>query len=198
MSQLSCRWRHGRSAVNLGKDLQQDSQTLELKAWFSAVDKSGKFKVWIYQHGILPKLLWPLLIYEVQGTIVEGFEWNISQLLRRWLGLPKSLSSIALYGHIDKLQLTFTSPTEEFKVTRAREVLLCRDSADSLLGRHHRTSSKGAIYYKAWLMLQTLLIQLSQQNLSNWYKGYVHFYIKCYVRLLLSQHEHFYKGNLLF
>lgn len=98
LSQLSCRWRHGRSAVNLGKDLQQDSQTLELKAWFSAVDKSGKFKVWIYQHGILPKLLWPLLIYEVQGTIVEGFEWNISQLLRRWLGLPKSLSSIALYG----------------------------------------------------------------------------------------------------
>lgn len=49
----------------------------ELKRWISAVDKSGlpgKFKAWIYQHGILPRLLWPLLIYEVPITTVESFE----------------------------------------------------------------------------------------------------------------------------
>nr|XP_055028991.1 uncharacterized protein LOC129418090 [Misgurnus anguillicaudatus]XP_055035306.1 uncharacterized protein LOC129423146 [Misgurnus anguillicaudatus] len=106
----------------------------ELKSWLSAVDKSGlpgKFKAWIYQHGILPRLLWPLLIYEVPVSLVEGFERNISQYLRRWLGLPKSLSSIALYGHNNRLQLPFTGLTEEFKVTRAREVLLYRDSADN-------------------------------------------------------------------
>lgn len=37
----------------------------DLHTWLSAVvDKSGlagKFKAWIYQHGILPHLLWPLL-----------------------------------------------------------------------------------------------------------------------------------------
>lgn len=74
----------------------------DLVTWLKAVDKSGlpgKFKAWIYQHGILPRLLWPLLIYEISLTIVEGFERKISQSLRRWLGLPRSLSSIALFGH---------------------------------------------------------------------------------------------------
>ncbi|KAK0146618.1 hypothetical protein N1851_014073 [Merluccius polli] len=31
----------------------------------TAVDKSGlpgKFKAWIYQHGVLPRILWPLLV----------------------------------------------------------------------------------------------------------------------------------------
>ncbi|XP_063050368.1 uncharacterized protein LOC134445223 [Engraulis encrasicolus] len=112
----------------------------ELKTWLAAVDRSGlpgKFKAWIYQHGILPRLLWPLLMYQVPVTTVETLERNISQFLRRWLGLPKSLSCIALYGHTNKLQLPFSGLTEEFKVTRAREVLLYRDSADT------RVSSAG-------------------------------------------------------
>lgn len=74
------------------------------------VDKSGlpgKFKAWIYQHGILPHLLWTLLIYEVPITIVEGFERKISQFLHRWLDLPQSLSNNALFGHNTKLQLPF-------------------------------------------------------------------------------------------
>ena len=99
-----------------------------------AVDKSGlpgKFKAWIYQHGILPRLLWPLLVYDVPLTTVEGFERKVSGYLRRWLGLPRSLSSIALYGCENKLRLPFSSLTEEFMVTRAREVLLYRDSSDT-------------------------------------------------------------------
>ncbi|KAI4887695.1 hypothetical protein NFI96_025017, partial [Prochilodus magdalenae] len=76
----------------------------------------------IYQHGILPRFLWPLLVYEVPIAIVEGFERKISQFLRRWLGLPWRLSSIAPLGHNTKLQLPFSSLAEEFKGTRAREV----------------------------------------------------------------------------
>ncbi|KAI4887728.1 hypothetical protein NFI96_005940 [Prochilodus magdalenae] len=48
-----------------------------------------------------------------------------------WLGLPRSLSSIALYGRKTKVQLPFNSLSEEFKVTRAREVLSYRDSTDN-------------------------------------------------------------------
>ncbi|KAI2653774.1 hypothetical protein H4Q32_014114 [Labeo rohita] len=71
----------------------------ELHTWIAAVDKSGlpgKFKAWIYQHGILPRLLWPLLVYDVPLTTVESFERKISHSLRRWLGLPRSFTSIAL------------------------------------------------------------------------------------------------------
>lgn len=40
------------------------SSCQELDSWLRAVDKSGlpgKFKAWIYQYGILPRILWPLL-----------------------------------------------------------------------------------------------------------------------------------------
>ena len=36
--------------------------------WMRAIDKTGlpgKFKALIYQHGILPRIMWPLLIYDV-------------------------------------------------------------------------------------------------------------------------------------
>jgi len=55
---------------------------------------------------------------------------RISRFLRRWLGLPRSLSSIALYGHNNKLKLPMSSLSEEFMVTRSREVLQYRESRD--------------------------------------------------------------------
>ncbi|XP_063050108.1 uncharacterized protein LOC134444859 [Engraulis encrasicolus] len=122
--------------------------TEELGTWLTAVDKSGlpgKFKAWLYQHGILPRLLWPLLVYNVPITTVECFERKVSSFLRKWLGLPRSLSSVALYGRNNKLELPFSSLTEEFMVTRAREVLLYRDSRDikvSSAGIEVRTGRK--------------------------------------------------------
>lgn len=108
--------------------------TKQLGIWLTAVDKSGlpgKYKAWIYQHGILPRLLWPLLVYDVPITTVECFERKVSCSLQKWLGLPQSLSDIALYGRKNKLKLPFSSLKEEFMVTRSREVLLYRDSSDS-------------------------------------------------------------------
>ena len=105
----------------------------ELESWLKAIERSGlpgKFKAWIYQHGVLPRILWPLLVYSFPLSTVEILERKISSYLRRWLGLPKSLSSIALYGHNNKLQLPFKSLEEEFKVTRAREVVQYRESSD--------------------------------------------------------------------
>lgn len=105
----------------------------ELETWLAAVDKSGlpgRFKAWVYQHGILPRILWPLLVYEFPISAVEGFEMRVSRFLRRWLGLPRSLSSIALYGNTNKLKLPTSSLSEEFMVTRARELLQYRESSD--------------------------------------------------------------------
>lgn len=106
----------------------------DLESWLRSVDKSdlpGRFKAWVYQHGILPRILWPLLIYEVPMTVVEGFEQKVSSYLRRWLGLPRSLSSIGLYGNTNKLRLPFSSVREEFIVTRAREHLQYSGSRDA-------------------------------------------------------------------
>ena len=57
-------------------------------------------------------------------------ERKISGYLRRWLGLPKSLSSAALYGTSNAIQLPFRGLKEEFVVTRTREAIMYRDSRD--------------------------------------------------------------------
>ena len=61
---------------------------------------------------------------------METLERRVSSHLWRWLELRRSLSSLALYGNTNKLQLPFKSLEEEFKVTRAREVVQYRDSRD--------------------------------------------------------------------
>lgn len=71
-----------------------------------------------------------LLVYEVPISTVETLERKVSSCLRRWLGLPRSLSNITLYGNTTKLPLPLKSLEEEFKVTRTREVLIYRDSND--------------------------------------------------------------------
>ena len=105
----------------------------DLELWLTRVDKSGLpgcFKAWIYQHAVLPRILWPLFVYNSPMTIVEAIERKINNYLRRWLGFPRSLSSAALYGSSNALQLPFKGLMEEFVVSRTREVMLYRDSKD--------------------------------------------------------------------
>lgn len=106
----------------------------ELDGWFRTVDKSGlpgKFKAQVNQHGILPRILWPLLIYSVLISTVETLQRTVNNHLRRWLlRLPKSLTSIVLYGRHTKLQVPFKSLEEKFKVSEAREVKQYRGSND--------------------------------------------------------------------
>ena len=105
----------------------------DLELWLTRVDKSsllGRFKAWIYQHTVLPRILWPLLVYDSPMTIVEAMQRKINNYLRRWLGFPRSLSSATLYGFSNALQLPFKGLMEEFVVSRTKEVMLYRDSKD--------------------------------------------------------------------
>jgi len=95
----------------------------------------GKFKSWIYQHGLLPRLVWPLMVNEIPVSLVEQLEQAVSKHIRRWLGLPPSFSSIGLYGRCTKLQMPLTSLVEEYKVAKARLFLTLRDSADQKISK---------------------------------------------------------------
>ncbi|CAC5355486.1 unnamed protein product [Mytilus coruscus] len=85
--------------------------------WLKKVDKSGlpgKFKAWIYQHRLLPRLTWLLMIYEMTATTVEAIGRKINSHLRRWLGVPPSFTAIGLYSRSSQLQLPLTSILEEY------------------------------------------------------------------------------------
>ena len=65
------------------------------------IDKSfhrGVHKVWILQHLLIPRLRWPLLIYEIPISTKARLEQKISCFIRKWLRLHKSTSNICLYS----------------------------------------------------------------------------------------------------
>ena len=90
----------------------------------------GKYNTWMYQHGLLPRFIWPLTLYDIPTTAVEVLERTVSKHLRRWLGVPPSFTNIGLYGNTTKLQLPLSSVLEEFKVSKTRLVVTLRDSRD--------------------------------------------------------------------
>ena len=52
------------------------------------LDLPGKLKVWLYQHGLLPRLMWPLQVYEIALTRVETIQQHINKYVRRCLWVP--------------------------------------------------------------------------------------------------------------
>ena len=57
----------------------------------------GKLKVWCLQFMLIPKLLWPLLVYETCSTTVEAIEAKINKFTKRWLGVPPGLTDVAMH-----------------------------------------------------------------------------------------------------
>ena len=131
---------------------------LQLSVWFSEVDKTGlpgKFKAWMFQHGILPRIMWPLLVYEIPITTIVSMEAYINRYLRKWLGLPRSFSSVGFYSSTCRLQLPLTSLVEEYKVCKVRKFLTIRDSGDECV-------AKAGVREKNW------------QNLERQFRGREH------------------------
>jgi len=57
-------------------------------------------------------------------------ERTINSFLRRWMGVAKSFTSLGLYCTGSKLQMPLKSLTEEYKVTKARQVIMLQDRGD--------------------------------------------------------------------
>ena len=74
--------------------IQETNENLD--RWLNKIERSGlpgRFKAWIYQNAVLPKVLWQLTIYEFTSSSVEQLEKRINSRLCRWLGLLKCLNS---------------------------------------------------------------------------------------------------------
>ena len=82
----------------------QGSQIRSCSVWkgalegLHAIEKSelpGKLKAWCFQHGLLPRLLWPPQIYEISLSRVETIQQHINKYLRKWLGVPPASQQLA-------------------------------------------------------------------------------------------------------
>lgn len=86
----------------------------EYQSWLTKVDQldlPGMFKAWIYQHSILPRILcWCMRRLSPQSSL-----WK-----ERSASPPRSLSSTALYGTNNILQLPISGLTEELRASRTQ------------------------------------------------------------------------------
>ncbi|GFO45619.1 reverse transcriptase [Plakobranchus ocellatus] len=119
------------------KDTRRGAETLELASEnLLAINKcglQGKFKIWCLQFMLIPKLLWPLLVYDICSSTVEAIEAKINKYTRKWLGVPPGLSDVAMYCRKAKLKLPMKSILEEYKCGKARLLTMLEESDDPVV-----------------------------------------------------------------
>ena len=116
------------------KDTKQGKETMKtLEEGLQTIESCGlpgKYKIWCLQFMLIPKLLWPLLIYDICTSTVETMEAKINKYTRKWLGVPPGLTDVALYCRQAKLKLPLKSLLEEYKAGKARLLSMLEDSTD--------------------------------------------------------------------
>ncbi|CAM4420094.1 unnamed protein product [Leuciscus chuanchicus] len=104
----------------------------QLTEGLTRIDKShlpGKFKIWSYQFTLYRRLMWPLKICEITTSTVQKMDSKANNYIRKWLGLPRSLSTVGLFGR-NALQLPLRSILLGYRQEKARLVLELRNSSD--------------------------------------------------------------------
>ena len=112
----------GRTIIFEIKDKDQ-AETLKLAVTkgLSLIDKSfhrGVHKLWILHHLLIPRLHWPLLIYEITISFVLSLERKISAMIRKWLRLHSSTTSICLYSSCSPCPLPLKSLSSVMKSSK--------------------------------------------------------------------------------
>ena len=145
------RWYHSSM-----KDTKRGQETAKLATeGLLAINRlglQGKFKVWCLQFMLIPKLLWPLLIYEICSTTVEAIEAKVNKFTRRWLGVPPGLTDVAMYSQKAKLKLPLKSIVEEYKCGKARLLSILEDSEDPVVKTVQPTIKTG----RKWKVVEAI------------------------------------------
>ena len=84
----------------------------KLLAGLSVIDRShftGTQKLWILQHLLIPRIQWPLLIYEIPISLASKLEQKVSVFIRKWLHLHHSTSSLCFYSSTSPYPLPIKS-----------------------------------------------------------------------------------------
>ena len=137
-----------KSIKYLGKQynvsLDENEQILEvernLENELKKIDRCkipGRYKSWILQYMLLPRLMWPLTIYNVTASKVEAMQRRITTKLKKWMGIPKNLSTDCLYSKSSKLKLPFSSLNEEVKIAKVRNLATFQASNDPCIKGAH-------------------------------------------------------------
>ena len=105
--------------------------TDKLLSGLSVIDKphfTGTPKLWILQHLLIPRIQWPLLIYEIPISLAFKLEQKVPIFIRKWLHLHHSTLFLSIAVSIANQKLIIS--TKSFKISGH---LLLRNSKDPLV-----------------------------------------------------------------
>ena len=118
---------------NLSDAVAVDNLIQQCHQGLLAIDKSfhrGVQKLWILQHLLIPRIRWPISIYEVSPTTVQTLEQKISTYVRKWLKLNKNITDLSLYSNASPCALPVKRLSSVLKAAKAGGQLLLRESKD--------------------------------------------------------------------
>ena len=92
-----------------------------------------KMKAWCYQHDLLPRLLWPLQMYEIALSRLYQIQQYSNKYLPKWLGVPPCFPKEGLYTNSGNLQFPICSLVEKFKIVKVRLHMMMKDSDDEII-----------------------------------------------------------------
>ena len=58
----------------------------------------GVQKCWALHHILLYQIRWDLMVYEIPLFFIESLETFVSKFIRKWLGVSRNISDVALYS----------------------------------------------------------------------------------------------------
>ena len=149
--------------------------TDKLLAGLSVIDKShftGTQKLWILQHLLIPRIQWPLLIYEIPISLAFKLEQKVSVFIRKWLHLHHSTSSLCFYSSVSPSSLPIKSLSSTLKASQISGHLLLRNSKDPLVSTCVRKLQTGTSKVEDAVLSCEININVSQvcgKDHHNWY-----------------------------
>ena len=93
----------------------------------------GSQKLWFLQHLVIPRVQWPLLIYEVSISCALSLEKHISVYIRKWLKIHPTITNLSFYSPLSPCPLPLKPLTAVLKSSKISGHLLLRDSIDPLV-----------------------------------------------------------------
>ena len=98
------------SSVELADTLSAGLTTIG-RSHFTSIQK-----LLILQHLLIPRIQWPLLIYEVPISLAFKLEQKVSVFIRKWLHLHHSTSSLCFYSSASPCPLPIKSLLSALKI----------------------------------------------------------------------------------
>ena len=94
---------------------------------------------------MVPRLRWPITIYEIPPSLVSQLEQKISSFSKKWLKIHRSTTDLSLYSSITPCSLPLKRLTNIQKSSKASAHLLLRDSKDPVV-RNVKPSLKCGLF----------------------------------------------------